>query len=367
MTFGITVGDFGHSATKMRVDLTEVEFPHLVARISEDDFQAAARSNPRRNPFLLHVRNPQRGIDGFFAVGDAAARSGTTLKREQRYHADYIGPMMCAGWAAAYDEGPPKFREHAVTALYPANDSHASDALRVALSGNWTVKCANCDFTYKFSVRQKRVRTIPEPMGGLFNVLLDEYGNQYADWRDGFNPMIIDIGGGTMSVVELGTNYTYTRADIGPSYNVGVNDALDDFVKHLYDLGVVKSAVGADRNFLRGVLRDGYWKGRGGKELVASVEDAIDETLDKLMATVRDKLTPHDIFAHSHIIITGGGGGLLARPLVRFLTNDEVELPESDADFVVAAQGEGIIFADFLPQIQFANVRGARKSAYIEA
>lgn len=363
-----TTIDTGHSSVKAKVDLSEHEFPHLVARITKQEFDAAESSNPHRNPFVVHVRNPQRGLDGFFTVGNAATRGGQRLSREQRYSPDYAGVMLAATWALHYNEGQPATREQSVTALYPAQDSHAVHALRHAMSGNWTVRCANDAGKLQFSVNKKAgIRTVPEPMGGLFNVILDEHGNQLPEWRGGsYNPIIFDLGGGTMNVVELGAGFNYTQADIGASYAVGVNDALNSFITRCYTLGAIRSVAGADVNWMRTCLRVNRWMGRGSEELIDQIHNAIDETLNDLMDVVSRHLVAHDIFAHSHAIFSGGGSALLARPLLHFFT-EEVSLPNDDGDLAMWALERGVVFADMLPEIQFANVRGAHKSRYIQA
>lgn len=364
---GTTTLDSGHDQLKAKIDLDEHMIPQYSSPIEPARFDALARETPGPNPNFIQVRNPQHGIDGYFSIGDGAARTGLSLERGRRYRPDYVGVMMCGVWAHHYYEGQPGYRQQRVTTLFPAADWHAVDRLRAALSGNWTINVMNGE-TLRFSVKKRDVVALPEPMGGFYNVILDQYGNQHPEWRsNGYNPALIDAGAATLQVVPMGARYQLLDPErIGVSYPLGVNKAVEDFILGLYELEAIEDTASADRLLYRHMIRTGRWTGRGPAALVRKIDDLMAEILDHLMVNISRHLSAHDLLAHSHIILTGGGSGLLARPLLRLLLPGE-EPPDNDNDLVAWAMvpDRSIYFADHLQSIQFANSRGAEKTTFV--
>jgi hypothetical protein len=361
---GYTTIDGGHDAIKATVDMHEIMIPHLVSEMDKERFDAMARESAGRNPNFIHVKNRQRGVNGYFAIGEGAARTGLRLERARRYRPDYLGAMLCGIWANHYDNHP-DYRTQFVTTMFPAADWHAVEQLRESLSGNWTVTPMNSD-PLRFQVQKSNVQAVPEPIGGFLHIILDSQGNQRPNWHaNGYNPLIIDIGAGTLQVVEMGRGYQLLDPDrIGVSYPLGVNQAIDDFITGLYHLNVIGDTSSADRLLYRDMLQQGIWTGRGSQQQMDSIHRLMDSILETLMGKFTRHLQNHDLLSASHIFLTGGGAALLARPLLGLLEPDD-SLPPDQGDLKGWAEMHGIIFADDLDALHFANARGARKASLV--
>ncbi len=364
---GETNADIGHDKGKFKIDFDEHVMPSLVKEITKAKFEAHGLTSNAPNAGLIRVRNRTHNLDGYFAVGNAAADEGAQLQRERRYVPDVVGVLLCGAWAQHYAEGQPKFTQQRVTTMFPVADWHAVNELRHAVSGAWVIDILNGP-QLRFSVPMKSLVAMPESIGGFLNKILDTHSNQRPEWRaNGYNPIIVDAGAGTLQVVPLSLEYQPLDPDrIGFSYPLGVNEVVEEFIQDLYRLGVVGDVSGADRTIYRKQLQQGFWSLRGNSKLAADIQLAMAGVLGRYMRRAARYLSQHDFYGHSHVFFTGGGSGLMAYEFVRWLIPDE-PLPDNLAELVdwAAHPQRRIIFCERLDEIHLANVRGARLGSNI--
>jgi hypothetical protein len=119
-----------------------------------------------------------------------------------RNRRNYYGVLMCSVIANLFS--PDEIEGAVVFASYPPGDRRHKDDLEASLLGRW--EFVNRRREYNVTVRQ--VVSYTEPLGGFWNwVILEAPDGRHYDNRD-YDPdratLVIDLGGGTMSMLPIG-------------------------------------------------------------------------------------------------------------------------------------------------------------------
>lgn len=202
--------------------------------------------------------------------------------------------------------------------------------------------------TIKFNV--KRLIFWEEPSGGLMRFLeRNEKAHNAIEIQEGQRIIVVDIGGkiSSMTVVGIGRNLepTVLYNESPEPFNLGIIDVLETFAQELKGLHsekfiVYKTAGSIPRNMLEDGIRTGKIMLFGSP---FEVKQARMNSLSKIADEIETRYE-NDMQRGanaSHIIVTGGGGGLL----IPMLRNDVL-------------QHASIHLADDIKTINKANLRG---------
>lgn len=326
--------DIGNSLVKMKIhgllnNLTV--FPHALKFLDD-----AKWSIKKRLPVTSSSRNTKViRVNGIAASIGARAEADGRLDRltgEAKFRRDYYGMLFASGMLDILPDGHDNLH---VFAGYSPLDVNAVDDLSDSLGGRHEIELLDGS---KVVYNVRSVRTYQEPVGGLMNWLLQEGNENISPGR----VLVIDIGGKISSLVPSTTD---GDLDEPRGIDLGIQDILDDLERLL---------KANHRPFFRGLktlpedrrkeaLQTGFYRG-GGEELDVSmeVETCIGSLLNRIESHyINDFGGPRNF---DYIVITGGGGGLLAEVLNTHVLNHRA-----------------VYLAEDYQNMHLANLHGAEK------
>jgi hypothetical protein len=304
--------DLGHYALKGIVGDDErrrESLRHGLMEVSRDDWQNVVDAGSQSHPDYIRVANR------YYEVGQTALNhsSAPTVEGVDRYHRNYYGVLMCAMIARLFD--PREIDSAVVFASYPPGDRRHKDELERALLGLW-------DFEHMgraFHVTVRRVVTYAEPMGGFWNFVIQGDANGQYDNAD-YNPrrqtLVIDLGGGTMSMLPIGNDQLpdFRRAY---SFAVGFNNVAEWFEREMRASyrDLFRGSRNLPDDLVHEALATGRWFGGGddeGLDVSREVESAMAELVEQFRTGFH---RAGGAQPYGQIILTGGGSAILGERL----------------------------------------------------
>lgn len=312
--------------------------PHALQEMSRDEWQNVVEVGRNANPDYIQVGTR------FFEVGETAAvHTAHVAEGVARYRRTYYGVLMCQMIALLFE--PDEIREAVVFASYPPGDRRHIDELEDSLIGHWEFH--HMGRRFDFIVRQ--VVTYTEPMGGFWNFVIQEDELGFYDNPDYFprrQTLVVDLGGGTMSLLPIGRNQTpdYRRAE---SFDVGFNDVAKQFQRELRSTqrDLMRASRHLPPDLLHEAIADGFFRGGGheeGIDVSREVESAMAELFDQFKLAYQAVGGPAPF---GQIVLTGGGSIVLGERLKRLMGHQRVFYAHED-----------------IQQLAFANVSGGLKA-----
>lgn len=329
----VLVLDGGHSIIKAKTASAEVDYPHAIFRLSENEYEdiTAKAGNNLSDDYLM--------INGIpYVVGATAEHHGLINRRAgpERYTSDYYGVFVASTLYRVYKASCTV----ALFASHPTGDVRYREELARSAWGEWAVKHGT--ETRRYCVDY--VNTYEEALGGVYNVILANSGDKFArsDVNEG-RVLVIDIGGGTTDLQSI-TDGQVTY-DLTDSIDIGIQQIEADFEESLRarHSKAFRTVRHIDRGMLRQAIKSGVYSG-GGHPIPCQLEvkQAINKLLNKLKDTYNTKA--RGAANWHHIVLTGGGSAMLYEYLTPILEHGSVILAE-----------------DKSAEMHFANVRGGMK------
>lgn len=326
--------DAGNSIIKATSkDGKERQFPHAIRELSEVEYSRIIKRAGPTGPGPDYLR-----INGVpYVVGQSAERHGVVTRHTgaARYTPHYYGALAAAMLGRTFERSA----DVAIFGSHAPGDVDYRDDLMDAVIGRWELET---DGTAK-TMNVTYANAYDEGLGGWANVVLSSSGKEYArtDVNNGY-ALIIDVGGGTTDLIGIAPGGIIDNS-LQISFNIGILDALQDFEQHL--LGNNRDAFKAGRTRperIREALRDGEYNG-GGRVIDCRMEadQAVSVLLNRIAEAYQQRAG--GATAWDTIILTGGGIGVIHERLCPLLGHNN------------------IVFAEALPSIHLANVRGGLK------
>lgn len=319
-------------------------YPHAVVVASGMEFsdaQMRSRSSDGNDLFRYVRKSKTSEIDQPYFVGQSAYRSSVVkpLSGALKYGEDYYAPYAMRGLLDLFPNGHDNLH---LIGMFPPIDSAYTDTLKNSLGGKHTVVTPDGRMLH-YVVRE--VTVIDEPVGGFYHTLLDYSGKPLPQTLYTKNRiLIVDIGGRvtTMTPASKKGEIDYHRVK---GIEAGINDVQDNFIaemRHRYPQFKELRSMNIDQ--VRDALYTGKWIGGQTIDVREAKKAACTKFLNSVSALYKDV---GGALSYNHILITGGGGGLLRRELFRDVLNHD-----------------NVILADpNYKEMHLANVRGAAKMA----
>lgn len=315
------VVDLGRSLLKGMIHgrkKTVVVIPHALRMPGKEKFDDIQRRNVRgRSALVGNVDIDRFCFEGeYYVIGENAESSPIRRSGGDMYKKDYYTPLMIAMLMRLLPNGHENIR---LTAAFPPGEIRHLDNLMACLGGKHTAtRVDGSEVVYK--VRQ--VLTYDEPVGGLRNFLLADDGKHYRTRQiDNRKALCWDIGGKISSLVPFRAD-GWVDYDKAKSVDLGIQDVMERVSYILLNTPEYADQFTGHRGStlpfdeaMRSCLVSGYYFA-GGKDLPAL--DAIADATENIRRGLRDVYIqslggPRE---YSYMIITGGGGGLLAQQLI---------------------------------------------------
>lgn len=337
--------DGGNVFCKILFAQIELMFPHALAELTREQWDYAIDSFGKSSPEdLIRIG------DQFYVVGETAENYQVTRQiGRPKYTRDYYGVLFASAVGRVFTEHPNLLTEGlTVFASHPTDDFEFRKELVRSVKGNWSFEVGGK--TFKFAVPS--VKTFEESFGGYLRRATHYDGKTWTTPLKGFDIGVIDIGGGTCGVLAVNRKGD-KQAAMSKSGTMGVQGAIDRLRQSLqrkYSDRFSKT-VSIPENRLRVALQTGVYSGFGTTlDCTREAELAVNPLLNEVRSLWQRYLGAGA--GLDGVVLTGGGNGFLYERVMQTIGRDE---------------STGVIMADSIDDIQFANVRGARDFAdYIE-
>lgn len=332
--------DGGNVFCKVVFAQNELMFPHALAELTReqwdyavDSFGAAAAED------FVRLGNK------FYVVGDTASNyQFTRLMGRPKYTRDYYGVLFASAIGRVFEH--PKLLEQGLTvhASHPTDDFEFRKELTKSIKGEWKFEAGGK--AYEFTVTT--VKTYEESFGGYLRRATHWDGQKWTTPLRGYDFGTIDLGGGTCGVLAVDKR-GFKQTAMSKSGTQGVQGAIDRLRQSLQRKysGKFARTTSIPEDRLRSALQTGVFNGFGESlDCAREAELAVNPLLNEVKTLWQRYLGAG--VGLDGIVLTGGGNG--------FLSERVMETIERDAS-------TGVILADSVDDIQFANVRGARDFA----
>ncbi len=323
--------DAGFGRTKALSTDRSISFPSLVANFREVRFTTGMEGNGDPTSMLAIAHNGRR-----YFVGSAAGRQGiaqNTIDRE-RAVSEEAKLLTLAALSLLVEQTP---EQVSLVAGLPV--SHYSNLKERYLSElKQTHYFDLLDLSGKLIknhvINVHEVKVIPQPLGTLFNLLLDEAGELSRPELAGENVGIIDVGYYTADLARADSLEFIDRKSA--SYPLGLFNAFNELSEELDRTLDIE----APPEILEKVVSTGKIKVSG---KVVSIEQHKQQAFSRVAGQIISKVKTlwPDRWQLDRVIVTGGGGQLLFNYLNHAFDNQ----------------------AELAPKPVFANVGGYLKLA----
>jgi len=334
---------------------TEDVIPHALYTPNEASYQAKKRralyspAAMRSSVIFEKVWKTDGGdVHQAYIVGDEALQSGQAKKitGADKYQSGYFDVLVAAKLLRRFPQGHNNIR---MAVAHPPDAIPFVDKLMDLVGGVHRVITLD-GRAVKFVVRE----VIPwdEPAGGLMRFMTIP-GQEYNphDIRAGMRLLVIDIGGkiSSMTTVTIGENKSIEPlygAKTSPVFPMGIQDAaglLREELRSLYP-DEFQPIRDIPQDMLEMALQEHrVMIANQPFDCQQAVLNAIYPLLDTIDGIYRNDMAAGRIF--NHIIVTGGGGGLLFRYLYQDILKHQF-----------------VHLADLPERIHLANLRGGSES-----
>lgn len=318
--------DLGNSllkGMKEGIPSSAVVVPHALKRVTEEKFRDIQKRMKRglvRGVGVVSDLFEYNG--GFYVVGEKAEGIGADTRRSGgvKYSQDYYTPLLLAILLRLYPKGFDGTL--AIWAAFPPGDVRHVDTLQASLGGKHVV---SLDDGRTLTFKVKKVFAYDEPVGGLWNYLLNSDGLHYRKGVATGYGLCIDIGAKISNLVPFYSDgrVVYERAY---SVDMGIHDAMEqvseillatpEYAEHFRN---VRGSLPFDAD-MRNALKYGQYES-GGYTLNAL--DAVADATLNLRTQIRQVYEQNlgGARPYKFIVITGGGGGLMFAQLVEHVLN----------------------------------------------
>jgi hypothetical protein len=322
--------------------------PHAFQMPNDANYGARVQRAKYQTGSIRHSAIFQKNGTGY-VIGEAATQSGQ-LKRitgTAKYQAGYFDVLVSAKLLRRFPQGHNNIR---LAIAHPPDAIAYVERLMDLVGGVHKVTTITGE-EVKFVIRE--VVPWDEPAGGLMRFMtLPEQAYNPHDIRVGYRLLVIDIGGkiSSMTPVVIGDGYSveplYESAAV---FDIGVQDVADLLKEELRSLYPVEfqDMRAIPFNMLDEALRtncvtlanEPFACGQAVLNAVAPILDRIQGYYKNNMASGRN---------FNHIVVTGGGGGLL----FDYLANQDTGI----------LNHRFVHLADMPERIQIANLRGGAEA-----
>lgn len=286
-----------------------------------------------------------------YVIGGAAQESGQ-VKRvtgAAKYEAGYFDVLVSAKLLRRFPQGHNNIR---LAIAHPSDAIAYVERLMDLVGGVHKVTTITSE-EVKFVIRE--VVPWDEPAGGLMRFMTLP-GQEYNphDIRVGHRLLVIDIGGkiSSMTTVIMGDGYSVEPmydAAISPVFDIGIQDVADLLKEELRSLypAEFQDMRAIPFNILEEALRTNIATlSNVPFKCEQAVLNAIAPILDRIQGYYKNNMASGRNF--NHIVVTGGGGGLL----FPYLASKETGI----------LNHRFVHLADMPERIQLANLRGGAEA-----
>ncbi len=294
------------------------EFPVFKSVVGEaTEAQFAESLMPTRNMLGRHI---EIGGEGFY-LGELAEQNsrgrGFTLDQAQ-FLTKYGRPLALSALAPLAETGEPL---RVVTGLPVSFFRKHKDALTALLQQRHTVTLFKGDGQREEKVLNiERVRVIPQPFGSMFNLMLSDLGKPTSQRFLSEKIGVIDVGFRTADyTISDKTKYS-ERGSL--SSDAGISLAFGALASTLQQ----QSGVNVELFRLYDAVSKGTIKIRGKRYDITSIVKQAFTGLATKIAGEANRLWADDWDVDA-IVITGGGGAVLAPYLLPMLEGEVIPVP----------------------------------------
>lgn len=328
--------DAGNAFVKAVHDSTEIIFVHAIAPLASEAEYDAGLSRYGKSASMDFIRIGGKA----FAIGDTAMNYRTQhLEGAPKYQRDYYGILFAAAIARTFPANSPVLAQGLmVVASHASRDYEFHKQLQESIKGKWDFECGGT--RYRFTVTKSE--TYEEPFGGYARQAFRQTNK--GKWETplfGQHVGIIDVGGGTVGVMQVASNGNVVH-NASDSADNGMNRVTETMVG-LLKSGFPKifqrgSSIPLDR--VRDAIATGCYVGMGRELDVSKQRDlALAPLLNDVERLYTRKMNGG--LGLDAIILTGGGNEVCNQAVYELTGHAQVYLAEQAG------------------QLQFANVRGA--------
>lgn len=304
-------GDIGNGYVKARTNAHEVTFQSVIAEESKSiDFQTAFNPN---HSFVIEFEGKT------YALGDTVHSLGHTpqsIAHRSRIETQYYRVLLAGALSATIQTSADV---SAVLSL-PPGAYIDKENLRAQIAGEYKVAIAGGK-TYTYCLDPNNLRIVPEGLGGICYIALDEQGRstEYADMFMGQTVGVIDVGTYTTDFLMFDRLKLQRRST--DSHPHGLND-IHTRIKQFAS----SHSVDLDDYELDNVLHQGFLKVRGKRVPISSeIESASSELASSIEAKMRTLWRGGD---SAEIILLLGGGAVFVFKHLYDTLGDRLELIE---------------------------------------
>lgn len=307
--------DIGFGFTKATDGRQFQVFKSIVGEAADIQFQDALISGAAREPRHLEIGG-QPVFVGELAEAQSRGR-GFTLDPGQ-FISNYAKPLALAAIAPYADSGEPI---RLVTGLPVSFYRRHKDQLIQMLQQRHSVVVHHPNgHREEKQIAVEQVRVIPQPFGSMFNLMLSDQGRPASQRFTSEKIGIVDIGFRTADYT-ISDRTRYSERGSGSS-DAGISSAFSAVATVLQE----KSGVSLELYRLIDAVSKGLIKIRGKRyDLTRVVEQAYQQLAAKIASEVN--LLWADDWDIDAIVITGGGGAVLARYLSPLLEGEVLPMP----------------------------------------
>lgn len=312
--------DIGFGFTKATNGRKVVVFKSVFGEATDIQFREEFLDQSHQEQYL-HVELDNQP----FFVGELAERQSNvrsfTLDQNQLI-ADFAKTLALTALGQLVERNRPV---RLVTGLPIGYFRRHKDELSTLLQGSHAATLVDEEGKREETViKVNQVRVIPQPFGSLFNLVLNDFGEVSNRKIIHEKIGIIDVGFRTCDYT-IADRTRYSERGSGTT-DAGISQAFSTIATKLRE----KSGVSVELYRLYEAVDSGSIKIRGKTFDIKAMTDRVFGQLASSIATEAERLWAHD-WDMDAIVLTGGGGAVLA-PHLRRLLQGEVLSVESDKD-----------------------------------
>jgi hypothetical protein len=296
--------DIGNGYVKAKTADTDVSFPSVLAKYDKrmEDFDLSLKAADR---FIIGYRQNK------YAVGDTVHFEGLlpiSTAHRSRLSTEYYRVLF----AAALSEVLHESADVSIVASLPPAAYWDRDQQRAVISGLYEVQKATRGGsvrTFKWNVEGLNIRIIPEGVGSICTMALDESGREQ---RDSFmahaSVGVVDIGTYTTDLIHL-DGLRIVRSGCESMPKTALHAIQDQIRTYVSSHGVDMPPDKADR-----AMHEGFFLKNGERIPLADVRDSMFSDLAQSISS-QIRTTWNGGNDVEYIIVTGGGAPWVERLL----------------------------------------------------
>jgi len=319
----VLAADIGFGYTKTTDGRQSQIFKSVLGEANEAPFTEALMSAQKQHP-----RHFKLGEESFF-VGDLAesqSRGRQFTLDPQQFLSKYAKQLAIAGLCPFAPDGEPI---RLVTGLPISFFRRYRDAISALLKGRHALTAIHPDGRREEKqVYIEQVRVVPQPFGSLFNLMLNDLGKPASQRFLTQKIGIVDVGFRTADFTISDRSRYSERGSV--STDAGISSAYTQVATWLQE----KSGITVELFRLYEAVARGSIKIKGKSYDIGPVVQQAFQQLAQRIASDANRLWSDD-WDIDAIVITGGGGQVLAPMLAPQLEGEVLPVP-ADTDIRLA-------------------------------